>query len=413
MLRIQTGSGQCYYYDSDTNEINQESEQKQEPILGHVVLPSVSCCFERLDTLILNITDACNLRCRYCCYSGDYRNTRSHGSGILSYAQIDSALSFLAANKKSETVLVGFYGGECFLHFDKIRYAIEKAEALFGESVSFFTTTNGTLLTQDIIRWLFQHNILINVSLDGTGAYNDCNRVFPGGQGSFDVVHRNLAYIKEHYPEKWVSSMNIMMTLPDRDQLIPIAEDWNKDPILKDKPPVQISALAPNYEKGVDLINEEESKAFLLTVVDVYEQHPEYAVLKEYLEGLTQEWYNRPIYPNDAPIVFSACVPKNRKLFVDSSGSIGICEKTPDTLRIGTLKDGIDWRKVDEVVETMTSKRMGRCENCEFIRMCDICPTSIDLSKEEMDIFCHNQKTSLKLQLTLFCELAERGLIYG
>lgn len=413
MVVVQTRINQ-YYYNSESNEIMQRVvNNMQGAVLKSIRLQSVSRGLQRFDTLILNITDVCNLRCRYCCYSGAYRNTRSHGRRTLSYEQIDTALGFLAENKKSDTVLIGFYGGECFLHFDKIRYAIEKAEVLFGESVSFFTTTNGTLLTQDVVSWLFQHSILVNISLDGTGAHNDCNRVDSSGKGSFDIIHKNLAFIKEHYPEKWESSINFMMTLPERDQLIPIAEDWNKDPVLKDKSPVQISALAPNYEKGVSLINEEESKAFLLKVLDVYEQHPEYAVLKAYLEGLTQEWYNRPIYPQDAPIVFSSCVPNNRKLFVDSSGAIGICEKTPDTLRIGTLKDGIEWSKVEDVVETMTSKRMGRCDNCEFIRMCDICPTSIDLSKEEMDIFCHNQKTRLKLQLTLFCELAERGLIYG
>lgn len=413
MIRIQTSRGQYYCFDSETSEIIPGFRENDGPEVRTVRFPEVKHQFVRFDTLIFNITEACNLRCRYCCYSGDYRNTRKHNSSTLSFVHIDSALHLLLENMQSEQVLIGFYGGECLLHFDRIRYVVEQAEKLFGESVSFFMTTNGTLLSKIVSDFLFEHRVLVNVSLDGTDAFNDENRVYPDGKGSFGIVCKNLSYIKDQFQEKWDDSVHFMMTLPERDRLIPIAESWARHPLLRDKAPVQISALAPNYEQGVELINEKDSKAFLLKVLDMYEKYPEYIVLKAYLEGLTREWYERPIYPSDAPFVLSACVPNNRKLFVDSHGFIGICEKMPDAFRIGSLDGGIDWKKVESFAEVMMVKRKGRCESCEFLRMCDICPTSIDLTEQEMNIFCYNQKVGLRLQLWLFCELAERGLIYG
>ena len=35
---------------------------------------------EKLSLLVLNVTESCNLRCKYCIYSGSYQNRRNHNN---------------------------------------------------------------------------------------------------------------------------------------------------------------------------------------------------------------------------------------------------------------------------------------------------------------------------------------------
>ena len=62
-------------------------------------------------------------------------------------------------------------------------------------------TTNGTLLTDDIIRYLAEHEVSLMISIDGPREINDANRVFANGQGTFDTVMGRIRRIHELEPE--------------------------------------------------------------------------------------------------------------------------------------------------------------------------------------------------------------------
>ena len=66
--------------------------------------------------------------------------------------------------------IVTFYGGEPLLEFDLLKQAVLFAEETghqTGINPDFQVTTNGTLLTDDRIRFLVDHDIFVTVSLDG------------------------------------------------------------------------------------------------------------------------------------------------------------------------------------------------------------------------------------------------------
>ena len=54
---------------------------------------------------------------------------------------------------------------------------------------------------------------------------------------------------------------------------------------------------------------------------------------------------------------------------------------------------------------------ISRCSTCPIARLCSICPEVLDLSEDELDIFCHNERTMQQVKLRIFCEMAERGLM--
>lgn len=70
----------------------------------------------------LEITQECNLRCLYCIYNEEFEAKRNHGSHVMSLATAKKAIDFLNANSaESETVSIGFYGGEPLRRFEFIK----------------------------------------------------------------------------------------------------------------------------------------------------------------------------------------------------------------------------------------------------------------------------------------------------
>ena len=134
-MHIKTCSGSDYSYLRRTNEIvNSTIDEGSfawefEPLQYFTSLPNV-------DTFIISITEQCNLRCSYCCYSGSYKNNRSHNTSSMSANDIEEVLMFVQGAAKDENIKLAFYGGEPLLNIDLLRYAIGKAHEMWGQKVS-------------------------------------------------------------------------------------------------------------------------------------------------------------------------------------------------------------------------------------------------------------------------------------
>ena len=70
-------------------------------------------------------------------------------------------------------------------------------------------------------------------------------------------------------------------------------------------------------------------------------------------------------------------MPVNTKLYIDANLQLAVCEKFNDRFRIGSINDGIDWQKANEMTKEYYRKRENRCAYCPAVRMCNMCLTSI------------------------------------
>ena len=142
------------------------------------------------------VTSACNFRCRYC-YVADYEKNMSEKTG-------EEVIRFIEKNApiSDEEIIVNFHGGEPLLNFNLIRKMIEKLEFRLKKTILFGITTNGSLLTKEISKFLaekFKYNL--SVSLDGNEKINNINRVYANNIGTYDSVIKNILYLKKIAPD--------------------------------------------------------------------------------------------------------------------------------------------------------------------------------------------------------------------
>ena len=151
-ITVQTFSGNTYTYLRDSNEIVEGfQDEKISPFLFNKKETITS--LPNLYVFTLGLTTKCNLRCTYCCYSGNYRNTRSHGTISMEFKDVDKVLDFINTNASRRPIIISFYGGESLLELNLLKEFLCKAQLLFKEEVKFELSTNGTLLSDENIEY--------------------------------------------------------------------------------------------------------------------------------------------------------------------------------------------------------------------------------------------------------------------
>lgn len=227
-MTIETSNHNVYSYLHSTNEIVRDVVEDDYTWRFEPLKPF--CEFPMVDMVIIGVTEQCNLRCSYCCYSGKYKKNRVHGTHSLDRSGIDSILQFINKNIRNRPVRIAFYGGEPLICYDLIQYAIVQAENKFGQEVTFSVSTNYVLLSEEKIDWLIGHDVEMQISIDGPETYHDVNRKGSDGLGSFNRVKNSLLYIVENHFE-YFNRVQLMMTLSNLENLLHIAEEWNKDKV--------------------------------------------------------------------------------------------------------------------------------------------------------------------------------------
>ena len=176
----------------------QEAYQDLRELYEEEVLFSDDGDYEKLANLLvdapvksmcLNIAHDCNLRCEYCfAAKGDF----GCGRKLMPFEVAKAAIDFLVEKSKNRHNLeVDFFGGEPLMNFKVVKQTVDYARSIEKEknkNFRFTLTTNGLLLTDDIIEYLNNemHNVVL--SLDGRKEVNDRLRTRVDGSGCYDTI---------------------------------------------------------------------------------------------------------------------------------------------------------------------------------------------------------------------------------
>ena len=127
-----------------------------------------------LTTMVLNVTNQCNLSCTYCYEYGEDKIVDTENGRKPKFMSEETAREsvdfMLKESGANQVAHLTFFGGETLLNFPVLKktiaYAKERAAAL-GKDVDFSLTTNATLLKPDVIEFLVEHQVGVTISIDG------------------------------------------------------------------------------------------------------------------------------------------------------------------------------------------------------------------------------------------------------
>lgn len=174
-----------------------------------------------LQSLVMNLTNQCNLSCTYCYEFGEDKVATPEGKPkFMDLATAKASVDLLFAQSEGRSAVhITFFGGETLMNFpllkDVVTYARERA-AVEGREIDFSLTTNATLITPAIIAFLSENRIGVTVSMDGPPDLHDKLRVFSNGRGSYDVIEpRVRALIAGHRTRPIVARVTLTNGVTD------------------------------------------------------------------------------------------------------------------------------------------------------------------------------------------------------
>lgn len=375
-----------------------------------------------LHMLTLQVTQNCNLRCRYCVYSGSYIN-RQHTNKRMSYETAQMAIDFyLAHSMQTPKLRFGFYGGEPTLEMPLIEkcvaYILQNAK---GKEVEFNLTTNATMLNDENLRFFVDHNFYLTISLDGAEEIQNKNRVYAeSGKGTFERVITSVEKIKKEYPD-FLNNVHFNVVMDQEDGYRASSDFFTYDDSVHG---IYVSATEKNdanYKneiiKNIEYYSNRGYEQFK-AVYDYYRAIPDKLspLVAGYL-GSIKKSIADVLMPDktdfDTGHPGGPCVPGLQRLFVSADGVFYPCERVneeAEIMKIGDLEHGIDISKVEKLLN-VGRITASACENCWAFRFCTSCAVYAEdgdvLSSEKRLKRCNAIRNSTEGYFKEYCILKQ------
>ena len=405
--------GQGYCLDNEVTEISHPAT----PVLGTQIS-------RKMKQLTMQVTQNCNLRCKYCIYGGGYDHQRTHSSQTMPLETMKKCVDFLMAHSlEVPEVNCGFYGGEPLLEIEKIKACVDYVKENYkGKNVRYSLTTNGTLFDDSTIEFLDSNNFNVLISFDGPKELHDINRVYEDGSGSFDDIMSNVEYIKENHPVFYDKISFLSIVAPGVDYAC-VNDFFNANEVLESRNVMlntvsQFSAKeAPNYDDLYDLTYSYQHMKVLFSILGLYSKEKisklfqaEIARIKRtYDEMLVPHRLLKSSHPS------GPCLPGVMRPFVTVDGSIYPCERVSegsDVMAIGHIDSGIDLSKAETLLNVGKSTE-EECINCWNFRYCMLCCAASnggsELSREMRLQQCIPSMNDTLNTFATLCMLLENG----
>jgi uncharacterized protein len=176
-----------------------------------------------LTTLVLNVTNQCNLSCTYCYEYGEDKIVDTENGRQAKFMTEETArrsVDFLLRESGGNRVAhLTFFGGETLLNLPVVKSTIEYARgraAEAGKEIDFSLTTNATLLRPDVIEFLAENRVGVTISIDGPKEVQDQFRVFHNGAGSYEVVAPKIKELLRRHRSRPIGA-RVTLTTANRD----------------------------------------------------------------------------------------------------------------------------------------------------------------------------------------------------
>ena len=425
------------YGDFRTSQAIEEIElaQKTEGLFSHHRPDAISCGITRtefenaysthLHQMVLDVTEHCNLRCHYCSRDWNREGVGAFERKRMSLQTAFSAIDFFEKHSSLEKDrALSFYGGEPLLEFDLIRRCVKYARSKFsGNGVHFALTTNGTLINEEVAKYLVENKFAITVSIDGPRLIHDRHRVDTEGMGCYDRAIAGLRQILEAYGTDALDKVLVNMVVTPPYDLDALSDLWKEQPWLPKEiitninyAEVEGTNFREHYmsEQSMDFYRTTKRKALSEFKNNCLDENSKTMPVPKALNELRLlRILKRPLIqePRKTCPLNGCCILGVRRVFVTCDGQLKMCEKALETPVLGSLHSGYDPDKMWGLMEEYAQNSSSDCTRCWVVNLCTICfdkayiGGKFDLEKKRA--FCRRRRNQIAEDLKTYCSILE------
>lgn len=377
--------------------------------------------------LLISLTDECNLRCKYCIYSEIYPNRKMKSSAFLSLENILKGINMYLDFVKDaitynprKVYTISFYGGEPLLRAENMFATIDYVNSQMPGRFVFTFTTNGTKLSQSVCQNLAERKVNMFVSLDGPHQQHDRLRVDIRGNGTYNRIFNMIQKLQQNHPQYFKEHVHVISVFDPATDIVEVDrffQDINRNKVLP--MPVMVS---PVNDRDTSYYQQFSQNVLLRHRENYNYLHASY--LKCLTEGVQPTAYSKsligPLYltialrarhmdiPPTKQINVNSCFPGS-KLFLDTNGTLQICERVNGSNPIGSLDGGLDYSSILELLLNYNREILPHCMKCPVSRICSNCFLAFERNgffQHDKEICTRTKSLAMKL-LTDYAHLGE------
>ena len=309
----------------------------------------------------LFLTENCTFHCDYCFAATKNAYKR------MSLNTAKKAIDFLLyESRDSENVEVIFFGGEPLMEFKMMERIADYAENIAsgrGKNVTYALTTNGSIMSEEIISFARKRNFNYLLSIDGDANTHDRHRRKQDGTETWNLVTgEHLRLLKEQ--QGWVGTR--MTVMPDTAENLShnvktlFSMGINQFLIGQNMDvewtPFQIDVFIAEMRKVLDFYLDESAKGSPIRITDFEE------TIQQKREKLSRIW---------------GCDAGRSRVAISTSGDIYPCSRFVNPYsdmvgkyRLGTIDSGIvNLSSRMDFMSNDMEKRL-KCAECDQRELC-------------------------------------------
>lgn len=324
-----------------------------------------------LSTMVLNVTNQCNLSCSYCYEYGEDKIVDTENgmkSKFMTEETAQQSVEFMLKESGSnKTAHLTFFGGETLLNFPVLKSTISYARrraAEVGKEIDFSLTTNATLLRPEIIEFLAENRVGVTVSIDGPKEMQDEFRIFHSGKGSYDVVEPKIRELLAHHRSRPIGAR---VTLTSQTMDVKRIFRHLRDEIGFWEVGFAPVTTSPNRsysieEDGLDeMLGQFRELAQEFLEYSVENRHHGFSNVRDTLEEIHKGFSKA--YP---------CGAGMGLLGVSTDGDVALCHRFAgsDSHKLGTVHEGLDQQAQIDFLEKNHIADKTDCSKCWARPLC-------------------------------------------
>ena len=342
-----------------------------------------------LKQLTFEVTNICNLNCRYCGYGDFYSTYEKRDNQNMKFSVAQHVIDYLwelwatfPFHSQKHEVVVGFYGGEPLINILTIRRIVDYIESkpeIPNLVLKYNMTTNAVLLDKNM-DYLVEKDFKLLISLDGD-KYAHSYRVDFTGTNSYDKVIHNVELLQNTYPDYFNKSVSFNSVLHDRNNVRGIRsftkEKFDKIGLISE---LNQFGICQNKEKEFNKMFHPLNADIFITDDDYMEILPNKMDLFRFVGVISKNYF--PTYnsllkrkPNNI-FPTGTCLPFGKKMFITVHGKILPCERIDQKYHFGIVTDEGVALNLSEVARKYTDyyrKVLTLCKKCYKKSLCSQC----------------------------------------